>query len=189
MTGSSDRTIGGELDMIIRTAISRSRRSLSLAEEMSAAGFHTSAFVWAVRSIEIFVKEVMLLPYFFEQTGGDFGASFKKAQKGLGASSWGRAMQIVDEQYGPLDPMVTDDGNEVWTEWKAKVVRRRGDFVHGVADAEQAEAELAITWAEMMMTQLTLRLIAAKRHPLHDLFVAVLISSQAQKGIQESETR
>lgn len=181
MTSPIDRSIGTELDQIISTAIERSHRCLDLAEAMSSAGFHTPAYVWAVRSIEVFVKEVMLLPIYFGQSGGDFNSSWKKTQKVFGSSNWGPAMKLVDDTFGPLDPMVTDDGKEVWAEWKSKVLRRRGEFVHGVAEADSDEAKLIITWAEMMRTQLTLRLIAAKKHPLHDLFMALLIPQSESK--------
>ena len=61
-----DRSPGRILDVLIQTAIRRARSSIDQAHELVDAGFPGPAYVWAVRSIEIFVKEVMLLPLFLE---------------------------------------------------------------------------------------------------------------------------
>ena len=83
----------------------------------------------------------------------------------------------------------TDDGEDVWSVWKSRIVRRRGDTVHGrptsAGDPTRPEAELVVDWAEQMMTQLTLRLVRST-HPLHDLFVGALEkAAEAHKEQQE----
>ena len=170
-----DKTPGGELDNLIKTAIARSGASLAEAHALLDAGFPGPAFVWAVRSIEIYVKEVMLLPLFLEETHGDEELAWRKARELFDPSKWARAIRKVDEVYGPLEPMTTEDGKNVWDVWKSReIVGKRGDVVHGRIDATAEETSTLLVWAEQMKTQLTLRLITAGKHPLHDLLVAVL---------------
>ena len=57
-----NRAPGGFWDAIIRIAIKMSRDSAEEARQLLAAGFPGPAYVCAARSIEIFVKEVILLP-------------------------------------------------------------------------------------------------------------------------------
>jgi hypothetical protein len=135
--------------------------------------------VWAVRSIEIFVKEVMLLPLFLEEAGGEWEEewpqAWKKGRDTFSSGKWNRALRLIDTSYGPLDPMLTDDNRDVWEVWKSTVVSRRGDIVHGFGfDPSPSDAEAVVLWANQMMDQLTLRLIVAKKHPLHDPFVAAI---------------
>ena len=56
---------------------------------------------------------------------------------------------------------------------------KRGDIVHGVDEASTQEAELVVQWADQMLTQLKLRLIVAKKHPLHDVFISILEQARA----------
>jgi hypothetical protein len=178
-----DRRPGCFFDVTLRVAIKRSRDSAAEARRLLEAGFPSPAYVWAVRSVEIFVKEVMLLPHFLieiEGTPDEFdrvwGEARQQIKDSFGSGRWDGALRKVDEAFGPLAPMRTDDGKDVWSVWKSKVVRRRGDTVHGRptenGDPSPTEAAQVVLRADQMMDQLTLRLIASGTHPLHDLVVA-----------------
>jgi hypothetical protein len=176
-----DRSIDGRLDRLLRTAIIRARASLTFARRLLAANFPGPAYVWAVRSIEIFVKELMLLPLFLEQTDGDWNTAWIRVRDTFGAGKWNRTVRVIEESYGPLDPMLTETGEEVWSLWKSVIVRYRGDIVHGMADPPADEAEQVVAWADQLITQLTLRLIVAGKHPLHDLFVNAIDAARAER--------
>ena len=169
-----DYSVGGELDLILQTAIRRSRDSLSSARSLLESGFSSAAHIWAVRSVEIFIKEFVLLPLFLEELDGDWKGAWKSVRSTFKSGEWGRALRIIDQAYGPLDSMRTDDGKEVWSEWKSKIVADRGNIVHGLIDAPASKAEIVIVWADLIINQVTMRLIVTKKHPLSGLFATAL---------------
>jgi hypothetical protein len=191
-----DRAPGRFVDVTIQAAIRRSRDSVAEGRRLLDAGFPGPAYVWAVRSIEVFIKEVMLLPVFLEEIEGEpdaFDRVWAEAWKRVGEcfrnDRWDAALRKVQEAYGTLDPLpLTDGGDDVWSVWKSSIVRRRGDTVHGrsaeAGDPSPPEAELVVEWAEQMMTQLTLRLTLTS-HPLHDLFVAMF--ERARQAYQDEQ--
>ena len=133
----------------------------------------------AMRSLEIFVKETTLLPLLLEAATNTFGrrlASCLGSTEGhVWLGKWDRALRLVGQAYGPLAPMMTDSGEDVWSVWKNRVIPAGGDIVHGWVEAPSTEeTTLVLLWAKQLMDQLRLRLIAAGKHPLHDLFVAAL---------------
>jgi hypothetical protein len=185
-----DRSPGTVFDVILRTAVTRARSSADEAQRLLDASFPGPAYVWAVRSIEIFVKEVMLLPLFLEEEPeGEWDVVWQNAWKRVsdtfGSGKWDRALRRVDVAYGPLDRMHTDDGRDVWAVWKSTVVPRRGNTVHGKPTEEgeitPEEAVAVVGWALQMMRQLSLRLVAARKHPFHDLIVGALNAAQDQQ--------
>jgi hypothetical protein len=129
----------------------------------------------------MYVKEVMLLPLFLEESGGDWLQSWKSVQSTFESGKWTRSLKRVQEAYGPLDAMQTDDHKDVWEVWKSSVWPVRGALVHGnaVPDPTDDEARKVVMWAEQMMIQLTLRLVRAGKHPVHDLLKAALEESRA----------
>jgi hypothetical protein len=171
-----------DLDGLLKSAMLRARTSAAEGQALLDAGFPEPAYVWAFRSIEIYVKEVMLLPLFLEAIpGDDWEARWTKAWRRIAetfdSGRWSAALRKVDEIYGPLDKMVTESGEDVWQVWKSVVVPRRGDIVHGrpVEPAvSAADAAIVLLWAEQMIAQLSMRLIAAGQHPFHGSFVAAL---------------
>jgi len=189
-----DRAPGRFWDVHLQLAIRMSRDSTDEARRLLSAGFPGPAYVWAVRSVEIFVKEVMLRPAFIEEIEGtpdEFDKVWKLADRKVRSlfkgGKWDQALNKVESSFGPLDPLPpTTDGEDVWKVWKSKVVSQRGDVVHGAAaDPSVDQAALVVEWADQMRTQLTLRLIASTTHPLHDLFVAFFdMAKQAQGGEQ-----
>ena len=177
-----DRSLGGQLDMTIRNAIARSLASLEVARRLLSQGLAGPAYVWAVRSVEIYVKEVMLLPLYLEELEGDWTRARKKVRKTFGSSNWGKAIALVDSSFGPLDPMRTEEGQDVWEVWQSIVIRRRGEIVHGRDDPSVEDAATVVLWAGRMMEQLPLRLIVAQKHPLHDFFVAIIEKGREALG-------
>jgi len=98
----------------------------------------------------IVVKEVMLLPLFLIEIEGTPGEpdrvwdeAWQQIRKSFGSGRWNGALRKVEEAFGPLVPMRTDDGKDVWREWKSRVVPRRGVTVHGrlteIGDPSSAE--------------------------------------------------
>ena len=192
-----DRRPGCFFDVTVRVAIKRSRDSAAEARRLLEAGFPGPAYVWAVRSVEIFVKEVMLLPLFLIEIEGKpdefdrvWGEAWQRIRDSFGSGRWDGALRKVDEAFGPLAPMRTDDGKDVWSEWKSRVVPRRGDTVHGRptenGDPSPDEAAQVVQWADQMMDQLTLRLVVTGTHPLHDLFVAAFDSAAEAYRVAEA---
>jgi hypothetical protein len=68
----------------------------------------------------------MLLSLFLEAAGGDWDQSWKSIRDTFGSGIWNRALEIVEETYGPLDAMKTEDNSDVWEVWKSSVWCPRG---------------------------------------------------------------
>jgi hypothetical protein len=180
-----DRAGGGQLDQIIQAAIRRSRASAEDARGLLDAQLPGPAYVWAVRSVEIYVKEVMLLPLFLAKSDGDWDGSWRRVRETFRSGKWNRALRTIDESYGPLATMTTDDDRDVWDVWKSVVTNYRGEIVHGFRDPTIPEAEIVVAWANQMIGQLSMRLIAAGKHPLADLFKGAL--QEAQKSLRPTD--
>lgn len=175
-----DRRPGMFFDVTLQAAFQRAQASGDQAQALLDAGFPEPAYVWAFRSVEIFVKEVMLLLLFLEEVpeGDDFDEVWAEARRRtedtFNSGRWDNALKKVDEVYGPLEPMVTDDGRDVWQVWKSVALPRRGDIVHGrpVAEVTADEAALLLLWSSQMRGQLSMRLVVAGKHPVHHVVVA-----------------
>jgi hypothetical protein len=63
-----DRSPRGFLDVTVQAAVRRCRESAGEARRLLEGGFPGPAYVWAVRSVEVFVKEVMLLRVFSKRS-------------------------------------------------------------------------------------------------------------------------
>lgn len=172
----------------LQAAFGRAQASADQAQGLLDAGYPEPAYVWAFRSVEIFVKEVMLLPLFLEELPeGDFDEVWAEARRRIEDTfrngRWDNALRRVDEVYGPLDPMVTEDGRDVWQVWKSVAVPRRGDIVHGrplAAEVTADEAAELVQWSSQIRGQLAMRLVAARKHPVSDLVIAAIEKAQAQ---------
>ena len=171
---SLDRSLNGELDKIIRAAFAQVRTSLDTARSLLASNFYGPAYVWAVRSVEVYLKEVVLLPLFLETNDGDWVRARKSIRKLFRSGKWNEASKEINQAYGPLDSMLTENNDNVWDIWKQTIVGRRGDTVHGLVDTERSETEIVVKWAEMMTEQLSMRLVAAGKHPLSDMFLQLI---------------
>jgi hypothetical protein len=158
----------------LTVAMDRSFDSLQTARRLRAAGFNGPAYVWAVRSVEIFVREFALLPAFIS-SGLSFNQAYKKARSVLGGGNWVRAMARVVTEYGPIDPMLTTDDEDAWAVWGRQAPEVRGELVHGSAkgDASDAEVDSVIEWAEMLRQQLGIRLMLRPNHPAYAVIDAI----------------
>ena len=154
----------------------RARLSLSQSQELLAHGASGPAFVWAVRAIEIFVRECLLFPHFYEQTG-DLTGSFRKAAKVFGSGNWPLALSIATEAYGPLDAPLTETDEDAWRHWKRVAVRHRGDVVHGRTDASGEDAAWVQAYALRFMEWWAQRLAVLDRGPLKGVLAEIVEST------------
>jgi hypothetical protein len=179
-----------DIRIILAAASQRVDESMATAKELLAREFAGPALVWAVRSVEIFMKEFLVAPIYFDGSGskGWFKA-LKQAGKAFGSSNWKKAMAIVKKEYGPLDPMLTEDGTDAYQEWENSIVRMRGAVVHGdLVDVPISLARHAIEYGEQLIQQLKLRMIAGAKHPLSGVFLGAVKAAQQYVGA-ESEQR
>ena len=148
-------------------AIEHTRKSLDTAQQLLDAGFPSAAFVWATRSAEIFMREALLFPLWYEETG-DVHASFAEVRDFLGSGRWSRSIRRVRETYGLIgeeDDALTDSGEDAFVAWTRDFVRPRGEIVHGRAEADEAMAVTAIAFAERMREWFTVRIVSSEVGP------------------------
>jgi hypothetical protein len=148
-------------------AIEHTRKSLDTAQQLLDAGFPSAAFVWATRSAEIFMREALLFPLWYEETG-DVRASFSEVRDFLGSGKWSRSIRRVREAYGLIGDehdALTDSGEDAFVAWTRDFVRPRGEIVHGRAEADEVMAATAIAFAERMREWFTLRVISSEAGP------------------------
>lgn len=157
-------------------AIKHTTESLETAKSLYAAGFSSPAFVWAVRSAEIFFREALLFPLEYERTG-DVADAFAAARELFGSGKWERSLRRVRESYGLSGPdhdALLESGEEAWGYWRREGVGVRGDVVHGRAEVEPERAEWAIEFVEQMRTWFTLRVMTADDGPFAGLFIDII---------------
>lgn len=130
------------------------------------------AIVWTVRSVEIFVKEFLLAPSYLATVDGNWLKAVKKARRLFGSSEWAKAFRRIEEVYGPITPMLMEDGSDAYRYWHGPIVRFRGELVHGASEADEDDARPVLAYAEQLLLQLKLRMIVARSHPLHDEFMS-----------------
>lgn len=162
-------------------AIKHTTESLETAKSLYAAGFSSPAFVWAVRSAEIFFREALLFPLEYERTG-DVAEAFAATRELFGSGKWERSLRRVRESYGLTGTdhdALLESGEEAWGYWRREGVAVRGDVVHGRAEAERERAEWAIAFVERMRTWLTLRVITADDGPFAGLFIDIIEQARA----------
>lgn len=174
----SDSDVGGDDNRtrgVLRAAQLKSQASLAAAEKLVEANV-SAAYVWSVRAIEIFVREVMLLPLYLDEYEGDFAKAWASSKQTFDSGKWKRALLKFEATYGELDPMITDDGSNVWDVWQRHVVPRRGEIVHGRDEASEEETRTLLIWTRMMMQQLSLRLAVTDGHPANEALMELLAS-------------
>lgn len=162
-------------------AIKHTTESLEAAKSLYAAGFPSPAFVWAVRSAEIFFREALLFPLEYERTG-DVAEAFAAARELFGSGKWERSLRRVRESYGLTGPdhdAVLESGEDAWDYWRREGVGVRGDVVHGRAEAEPERAEWAIAFVEQMRTWFALRVMTADAGPFAGVFIDIIEQARA----------
>lgn len=160
-------------------ASQRAEASLSLAKLLMVQGFPGPALVWAVRSVEIFFKDFILTGVFLiEDPETDWDRATRKARNLFEELQWKKAIRKIQDEFGPLDPMVTQDGHDVLEVWEKEIVPARHNIVHGREDSQPEFAEEVLLWAELITKQLKMRLIAAGKHPFSHEFKTLLKAAQ-----------
>lgn len=177
-------------------AIKHTCTSLETARELHAAGFRSPAFVWAVRSGEIFFREALLFPIEFEATG-DVRASFAKVRELFRAGKWTSAIRRVRDAYGlegSEHDALMDSGEDAWIYWGRHGVGPRGETVHGRGEVESDETVAwAIAFVDRMRVSFTLRMLMSEQGPLAGTLreildhAAELYQREQSRGVDESE--
>ena len=160
----------------LRAAFARADTSRREARRLLVAGFPAPAFVWAVRSAEMFMRDFVLTPHFIE-TGSPWSKAMQQGSKILGSSNWSKAFAIVEEWYGPFDePLLEDGSTNAWSFWETCLVRVRGDLVHGraVQDPSPEEVEGVLAFVERMASWYPQRFLASSKHPISRMFFELL---------------
>ena len=165
----SQSTGDAQIIQILKETSDLTQMSLDTSRRLLDLGFHGPSIVWSVRSVEVFFKSFLLLPHFVRKRG-DFNKAKKEANKFFGASNWPESVALVNEVFGPLDPMTTVEGRDAMKVWIKDVVWLRGEVVHGRSEGDGDSARWALGYAEQLVTQVKLRLITSGKHPLSDDF-------------------
>lgn len=150
---------------------------------MWAARFYGPALVWAVRAAEILMRDFVLAPHFMQE-GHSWTRSLRMGSKILGSNEWNRAFAKAEEWWGPFDePLTTDDSN-AWQVWVSRVVKLRGDIIHGrpVTDATHEESLRVLGFVERMLTWYPQRFLVSPRHPMSQEFLAALEAARREMG-------
>lgn len=161
-----------EIAAYLSLAWERANTSLETARDLQAAGFLGPSFVWAVRSVEIFTREFLLMPVLWQETN-DVSLALRRANKTLGSGNWAKAYATLEREIGPLDEMLTDGDEDAWKHWNRNASDIRGNVVHGHAEIDDQQAEWAISYAEQLFQQLVLRMIVSGNHPASDITLAI----------------
>lgn len=135
---------GISIEDFLKTATRKTQDSLAVSRELLEVGYPSPALVWAVRAAEIFFKDFLLTPHFFE-VHGDWAKAIKEARKLFGSGDWNKAIARVDQVYGPLDKMIAEGGADALRVWTRDVVRLRGDVVHGRINVDSEIAREALS--------------------------------------------
>jgi hypothetical protein len=80
---------GNSAEEFLGAASRKVSDSIQVAQELLEMGYRSPAVVWAVRSVEIFYKEFLLAPYFYE---GDWAKQCARPNKLFGSSNWVRPL-------------------------------------------------------------------------------------------------
>jgi hypothetical protein len=154
-------------------------------------GFTNASLVWAVRAAEILLRDFVLTPHFLE-LGESWDRAMKSGAHVLGDGNWKQAFTKANEWYGPFDEPLTTDEENAWKAWD-RVVRRRGDIVHGraVVDVTQDEAKAALDFGERMASWYAQRFLTTERHPIGRQFKATLdtLISHSRGGMDDNANR
>lgn len=102
----------------LTSASQRAEASLAWTRQLLEDGFPSPALVWAVRSVEIFLKEFVLAAVFAQEDSAlSWDQAVRKSSKLFEKIKWRNAFRKMTEAFGPLDPMTTADGRDVLDVW------------------------------------------------------------------------
>lgn len=171
------------VEEVIRTAQARTRNSLAEAQALAEAGHWDASFVWGARALEIYYREVLILPLYLAQ-GEPFDSALERAVNVM-KPGWDRAhRELVGLLGKPVEPMLMDDDSDAWTYWTETVPDLRNAIVHGRpgVGASQRLARELLDFVWTMTLQLTLRMVTSGSHPLHDVVMRVLSDASDRIG-------
>jgi hypothetical protein len=123
--------------------------------------------VWATRSVEVFMREALLFPLVFAETG-DVRSSFAEVRDFLRSGKWNRSIRRVREAYGLVGDdheAVTETGEDAFVAWTRDYVGPRGEIVHGRGESDDASAATAIAFADRMREWFTVRILSSAEGP------------------------
>ena len=177
-----------ELASKLGAASQKADASLQVAATLLEHGNPGPSLVWSVRGVEIFLKEFVLVGAFLEEgSQSDWDRAVRKASKMFEALSWKRALKEIDERFGPLDPMETEDGRDALAVWEKEIVPDRHNIVHGRTDASEERATWVILYAKQLVTQLKLRLVTAEKHIFSEVFLGAIREAQDRYRHRQSD--
>lgn len=158
-----------------KAALARAEKEREVARHLHVLGLYSQSFVWSVRAAEILVRDALIAPHFVEE-GLQVGQAIRAASRVLGTSNWDKAFAKIAEWYGPFDPALTEDQEDAWHVWTARVVKRRGDLVHGrlVPSANEEESRRILAFADRMATWFPQRFLKGGKHPVNRAFRAAI---------------
>jgi hypothetical protein len=159
----------------LTAANGRVAKALETSRQLLDAGFPSAAFVWAVRAVEMFVREFLMAPAYFDGGGyAEWMRAMKKARKAFGRNNWRKARAVVEKEWGPIAPLLTESGDDVWQDWVDSAVLARHDVVHGNGEVTTEEVRAALEYAEALIPALRRQMLDTDKHPAGDLFLTQL---------------
>lgn len=162
------------IDVALRVGSKRVEVSIEVAKALLDAGFSSPAFVWSVRSAEIFLKDFVLAPHFLARDGGEWIDAVRKADDVLRHKRWPETLKLIDQMFGPLEAMLTEDDEEARDVWLREFIPTRNSIIHGRIDVSHETAKLCIEWVEQLVFQMKLRLLIEKKHPFYGVLSSAL---------------
>ncbi len=172
-------------------AVDHTRKSLQTAQALLDAGFPSAAFVWATRSAEIFIREALLFPLAFEETG-DVRASFTEVRDLFGSGRWNLSIRRAREAYGlegTEHEALTETGEDAFGAWTRDFVGPRGEIVHGRAEADTEMAATAIAFADRMREWFTIRIVTADTGPFAGALYQMFEQARTMYEQEQSRAR
>lgn len=171
-----------------KAALKRAEAERLMARRLHEMGLYSQSLVWSVRATEILVRDALVAPRFVGE-GQTIPLAIRSASRILGTSNWERAFARIEEWYGPFDDALTEDAEDAWRVWSARIVKRRGDLVHGrlVPPATEDESDRVLRFADRMATWFPQRLLVAGKHPLNHAFREAIELAVAEMKEQQTE--
>lgn len=169
--------IEAQIDLILKETSDLTQMSLDTSKRLLDLGFFGPSVVWSVRGVEVFFKNFLLLPHFLKKSG-DLEKAQRSANRYFGSGKWKQSVALVNQVFGPLDPMTTLGGHDAMETWIKDVVWARGEVVHGRKECHRKVAEWALEYADQLVRQIKLRLITSEKHPLSENFKRFLLDAK-----------
>jgi hypothetical protein len=163
------------------------QQSLQCAERLAEAGFASPALVWAVRSVEIFFRQCVMVCVYYDE-GADIESAIRRAEEFVGSGNWSKVWPMVEALLPKDEVPVTDRDEHAWDHWKRVAVGTRDKVVHGLEEVAPETGTWAAQYARRVVSWTTQRLAISDRGPLRGLLRDVVSSiselAEAERGPQ-----